>query len=62
MTLADLQTAGKKWSKRPERSWNQTEAWNLYLAKNKLRLVVELANSGGVTLEQLAKELIDELA
>lgn len=62
MTLTELQNSGKKWGKRPDRSWNEKEAWNIYLAKNKLRLVVELANSGGVTLEQLAKELIDELA
>lgn len=62
MTLAELQRAGAKWSKRPERTWDPKEEWSLYLAKSNLRLAVELATSKGVTLDQLAKELIDELA
>lgn len=62
MTLTELQRAGAKWSERPVVRWDNKEPWENYLAKERIRLAVEIAIREGVTLDQLAKELIDELA
>lgn len=71
MTLAQLQEAGSDWRTKPARNWNPppttpisdlaNRSWNAHLAKENLRLAVELAHISGVPLEQLAEELKDEL-
>lgn len=71
MTLAQLQEAGRAWHKKPARNWDPplttpisdlaNRSWNAHLAKENLRLAVELAHISGVPLEQLAEELKDEL-
>lgn len=65
MTLSELQAAGKEWRKKPVLKYREEErsnrTWNMYVAKSQLRLAVELAYIADVPLEDLAKELIDEL-
>lgn len=71
MTLSELQAAGRDWRTKPQRVWSPppttpiadlaNRSWNAHLAKENLRLAVELAHISGVPLEQLAEELKDEL-
>jgi hypothetical protein len=70
MTLDELQAAGQNWRKKPERKWEPpasailktaVESWDVHMAKNWLRGAVELSVKIGVPLEQMAKELINEL-
>lgn len=71
MTLDELQAAGSNWHRKPERKWEAPPAatisktavksWDVHMAKNWLRGAVELAVKTGIPLEQIAKELSDEL-
>lgn len=65
MTLSELQRAGTEWRKKPSLRYRDEErssrTWNMYQAKCSLRLAVELAHIANVPLEDLAKDLADEL-
>ncbi len=62
MTLDELQAAGKrdKWSSKPEFE-GRAENWDAWLVKSRLRIAIEVANAKGLSVEVLAKELMDEL-
>jgi hypothetical protein len=69
-TLEELQAAATDWSRKPDRVWLQATApseervknWNLHIAKNSLRLAVELSLITGVPLARIAEELAEEMA
>ena len=62
MTLDELQAAGKrdKWPSKPDFE-GKAENWDAWMVKSRLRTAVEVANAKGIKLEELAKELVDEL-
>lgn len=60
MTLGELQVAGKDWRKKPDFEGN-AENWDAWMIKSRLRTAVEVANAKGLSIEALAKELVDEL-
>lgn len=61
MTLDELQAAGKEWPKKPDFVGN-AENWDAWMVKSRLRTAVEVANAKRLSIEELAKELVDELS